>query len=158
MTLTEAKHIIEELRGRFDAPFSSSDKSAIEELYNEVLGKTFKPTSCQNCYHDALLEVYNYIKKNNRMAEKSNYRLKAGAIINCPNFNKGKVYCNDNLTDEVASAFLAKYPEQEVLFQKIPEQTPQSKGKKGSKQTPQSNGNDIKDSDDGDAKKGEGAE
>lgn len=158
MTLTEAKQIIGELRGRFDAPFSSSDKSVIGELYNEVLGKTFKPTSCQNCYHDALLEVYNYIKKNNRMAEKSNYRLKAGAIINCPNFNKGKVYCNDNLTDEVASAFLAEYPEQEVLFQKIPEQPQQNKGKKGGKQPQQNKGNDIKDSDDAVAKKGDETE
>ena len=161
MTLTEAKKCIEELKGRFDAPFNSSDKSTIEELYYEVLGKTFKPTSCQNCYHDAVLEVYHYIKVNNRMAEKSNYRLKAGAIIHCPNFNKGKVYCNDNLTDEVASAYLEAYPEQDVLFQKIPEQAPQNNGKKpkkGSKQPPQNNGNDINDSADGDAQKGDSTE
>ena len=38
MGLDEAKAVIKELRGRFDAPFSSADKSTIESLYYEVLG------------------------------------------------------------------------------------------------------------------------
>ena len=56
------------------------------------------------------------------MAEKSNYRLRAGVIINCPNFRGGKIYTNDNLTDKVASEFLKMFPEQDVLFQKLPPQ------------------------------------
>ena len=64
MTLDEVKKIIEKLRGRFDSPYSTSDKSSIEGLYYEVLGKTFRPTSCQQCYHDAVIEIYCYIKKN----------------------------------------------------------------------------------------------
>lgn len=120
MTVEEAYTKIEELKGRYDSPFSNSDKESIEELYYEVLGKTFVPTSCQQCFHDALIEVYVYLKKNGKMAEKCNYRLKAGAIICCPNFNNGEVYSNDNLTDKVASEYLEQYPEQVELFQQLP--------------------------------------
>lgn len=121
MTKSEANKIIEELRGRFDAPFSSADKDMIEKLYSEVLGKNFVPTSCQQCYHDALIECYLWLKSGKKMAEKMNYRLKAGAIINCPAFQGGKIYTNDNLSDKVAADFLAKYPQQVDLFQKLPD-------------------------------------
>ena len=120
MELAEVKKTIEDLKGRFDTPFSSSDKSTIENLYYEVIGKTFVPTSCQQCYHDGLIEIYHYIKKNGKMAEKLNYRLKAGAIINCPAFMSGKVFSNDNLTDDVAEKFLKQFPDNVELFQKIP--------------------------------------
>lgn len=120
MTIEEARKSIQELRERFDAPFSSSDKTLIEALYYEVLGKTFHPTSCQTCYHDAVIEIYLRIKNYGKMAKKSNYRLKAGAIINCPIFENGKVYSNDNLTDEVAKSYLAKFPKNSYLFQVIP--------------------------------------
>lgn len=169
MTLDEVKKIIEKLRGRFDSPYSTSDKSTIESLYYEVLGKTFRPTSCQQCYHDAVIEIYCYIKKNNSMAEKSNYRLRAGVIINCPNFRGGKIYTNDNLTDKVASEFLKMFPEQEVLFQKLPPQkpkTPKDGGKvdeiydsENPEETPESDKDGNTDGSDGDgAKEGDQAE
>lgn len=119
MELSEAKSLVNELKGRFDSPFNSTDKETIEKLYLAVCGKKFRPTSCQNCYHDALLEVINYIKHHTTMAEKSNFRLKAGAIIHNPTFENGKVFTNDNLTDAVAKAYLNKYPGQMVLFQKV---------------------------------------
>lgn len=121
MELAEVKKIIEELRGRFNAPFGSTDKSTIENLYYEILGKDFVPTSCQQCYHDGLIEIYHYIKKYGKMAEKLNYRLKAGAIINCPVFMDGKVFTNDNLTDEIAENYLKEFPNNVDLFQKVPE-------------------------------------
>ena len=136
MKLAEAKKIIAELKGRFDAPFGSSDKSTIENLYYEVTGKSFISTSCQQCYHDGLLEIYYHIKKYGKMAEKSNYRLRAGAIINCPTFMGGKVFSNDNLTDKVAQSYLEQFPDNVDLFQKIPESNPDSgdgKGKGGKK-------------------------
>lgn len=127
MTKKEALISIEELKGRFDAPFSSEDKNLIERLYSSVLGKNFVPTSCQQCYHDALIEVNTWIKKGNKMAEKMNYRLKAGAIINCPNFQNGKIYTNDNLTDKIASDYLGKFPSGTDLFQKVPDVVDNSK-------------------------------
>jgi len=121
MELSEAKALINELKGRFDSPFNSTDKESIEKLYLEVCGKVFIPTSCQNCYHDALLEVINYLKNHKTMAEKSNFRLKAGAIIHSTAFMNGQVFTNENLTDEVAKGYLNKYPAQMVLFSKVPE-------------------------------------
>ena len=120
MSFEEAKIKAERLRGRFDAPFSFSDKKEIEVMYWEVLGKRLSPTNCQQCYHDALIEIYLYLKNNNKMKEKSNYRLRAGFIINTPAFNNGKVYSNANLTDEVAESYLAKYPEQVKMFEVLP--------------------------------------
>lgn len=120
MKVEDAKTIVEELKGRFEAPFSSSDKAHIVRLYWEVLGKEFKPTSCQQCYHDALIEVYLYLKKYNKMKEKCNYRMRAGFIISCPRFANGKIYTNDNLTDEVAEEYLAQFPKNVEMFQQLP--------------------------------------
>lgn len=120
MNVEEAKAIVQELKGRFDAAFSSSDKERIEMLYWEVLGKEFKPTSCQQCYHDALIEIYLYLKKYNKMKEKSKYRMRAGFIINCPAFDGGKIYTNDNLTDDVAERYLAQFPQNVEMFQELP--------------------------------------
>lgn len=133
MELAEVNKIIEDLKGRFDAPFSSSDKSTIENLYYEVIGRTFVPTSCQQCYHDGLIEIYNFLKKHGKMAEKSNYRLKAGAIINCPSFMDGKVFSNDNLTDEVAQEYIKQFPEGIDLFQRVPPKGSSGAGKDGRK-------------------------
>jgi hypothetical protein len=120
MTVEDAKTIVKELKGRFDAPFSSSDKAHIVRLYWEVLGKEFKPTSCQQCYHDALIEVYLYLKKYNKMKDKCNYRMRAGFIISCPRFANGKIYTNDNLTDDVAEEYLAQFPKNVEMFQQLP--------------------------------------
>ena len=93
----------------------------VSELYTEVTGKDFQPTTCQQCYHDALIEVYIYLKNNKTMAKKCNYRMRAGFIISCPDFHNGKIFTNDNLTDAVAKEYLQKYPKQETMFQKMPE-------------------------------------
>lgn len=123
MERKEAVKDVRELREREDffAPFNAADKMRIEKLYKAVLGKDFIPTSCQNCYHDAVIEIYVHLKKNGVMAEKCNYRLKAGAIINSPSFKQGKIFTNENLTDTVAAAFLKQFPKQAFLFQKMPD-------------------------------------
>lgn len=137
----EREEAIKEVRGLrerkdFFAPFNASEKSEIEILYKAVLGKDFRPTSCQNCYHDAVIEIYSYLKNNGAMAEKCNYRLKAGAIINSPSFQGGRIFTNDNLTDAVAAAFLKEFPKQQFLFQKVPTKAKVSgKGAKATKAT-----------------------
>lgn len=117
MTIDAAIMLVDELRGRFDAPFNQADKDAIERTYKAVIGRTFVQTSCQQCYHDAVLEIYHHIKKYGKMAEVKKYSLKAGAIINCPNFQGGKVFSNENLTDDMAAEYLKKYPDQVGLFE-----------------------------------------
>lgn len=133
--------LVDELRGRFDAPFNQADKDAIERTYKAVIGRTFVQTSCQQCYHDAVVEIYHHIKKYGKMAEVKKYNLKAGAIINCPNFQKGKVFSNENLTDEIAAEYLKEYPDQVGLFEtyenpeenETPDEDDTAKGNKGKK-------------------------
>ena len=42
---------------------SSSDKSDIELMFHEVLGRTFTKTSCGDCYRDAVIENVFVLKK-----------------------------------------------------------------------------------------------
>lgn len=118
MTVEEAKGLIYDLGGRFASPYNQSDKRTIEHLYEEVLGKVFRPTSCQNCYHDAVVEIYHHLTHFNTMAQQRRFLLKAGAIINSPKFDKGKIYSNANMTDDIAERYLDMFPEQIHLFQR----------------------------------------
>ena len=120
MTYEEATAKVGELKARFDSPFDSTDKAVIETLYNEVTRKRFVPTTCQQCYHDALIEIYLKLKKEKAMPKTCNYAMKAGFIISCPDFYNGKIFTNENLTDKVAHEYLTKYPHMESYFQKIP--------------------------------------
>lgn len=120
MTYKEATAKVEELKARFDSPFDATDKAVIETLYFEVTRKRLVPTTCQQCYHDALIEIYLKLKKEKAMPKTCNYALKAGFIISCPDFYHGKIFTNENLTDKVAHKYLTKYPHMESYFQKIP--------------------------------------
>lgn len=119
MTIDEAIREIAELRGRINSGLSSMEKAKIVRLYGEVLGKTFKPTTCRDCYRDACIEMELYLRKNGAMKEKSRYVLLNGVIIR--EFGTGKVYSNANLTDKVAEAWLRKYPQQIKMFAAYPE-------------------------------------
>jgi hypothetical protein len=120
MTYKEATAKVGELKERFDSPFGATDKAVIETLYFEVTRKRFVPTTCQQCYHDALIEIYLKLKKEKAMPKTCNYAMKAGFIISCPDFYHGKIFTNENLTDKVAHEYLTKYPHMESYFQKIP--------------------------------------
>ena len=120
MTYEEATAKVGELKARFDSPFDATDKAVIETLYFEVTRKRFVPTTCQQCYHDALIEIYLKLKKEKAMPKQCNYVMKAGFIISCPDFYNGKIFTNENLTDKVAHEYLMKYPQMEKYFQKIP--------------------------------------
>lgn len=120
MTYKEATAKVVELKARFDSPFDATDKAVIETLYFEVTRKRFVPTTCQQCYHDALIEIYLKLKKEKAMPKQCNYVMKAGFIISCPDFYNGKIFTNENLTDKVAHEYLTKYPQMEKYFQKIP--------------------------------------
>lgn len=105
--------------GRASA-FSSSEKMEIERLYVDVLDSKFVRTSCNDCYRDAVYEMYSYLKKNGRMKEKSVYKLKNGALLQME-FGSGEFYTNATLTDEVAERYLKKYPERINLFAIYPD-------------------------------------
>ena len=121
MLLEEAKRMLADVRTRFDGAFSPADKDTIARLYAAVLGRPFRATSCQRCYHDAVIEVTLYLKRHNRMAQEKNYIMRNGFIIACPTFHDGKIYTNENLTDEIAAEYLERFPDRAKFFAKIPE-------------------------------------
>lgn len=128
MNIEDAMTHVEDLRGRMNA-LSSSDKTMIAELYEQVLGKTFRKTSCNDCYRDAVILVYTHLKKHGTMVSQLQYRLRAGYLINSPLFHGGKVYSNANLTDEVAEEYLRMFPHKAVFFDRIPDPNQQPKTK-----------------------------
>lgn len=145
MTYKEATAKVEELKARFESPFDATDKAVIETLYFAVTRKRFVPTTCQQCYHDALIEIYLKLKKEKAMPKTCNYAMKAGFIISCPDFYHGKIFTNENLTDKVAHEYLTKYPQMESYFQKIPSnELIENKQPEGSdsKQQPEGSGAD----------------
>lgn len=118
MTYDECLAKAEGLKARFNRSFTTSDKADIVQMYSEVLGKTFRPTTCQQCYHDALIEIYLCLKKNRSMKKSCRYKLRAGFIISCPTFREGQIFSNANLTDEVAEEYLALFPKRADMFEK----------------------------------------
>lgn len=117
MRVSEVVSKLKELGDK--VPLSSSDKSAIEAMYCNVLGRAFVRTSCNDCYHDAVIEMYSYLKKYGKMKEKSSYALKNGVLLQM-SFGSGEMYTNDNLTDEAAEKYLAKNPKGISLFAVTP--------------------------------------
>jgi len=119
MTYEEATAKVGELKARFDSPFDATDKAVIETLYFEVTRKRFVSTTCQQCYHDALIEIYLKLKKEKAMPKQCNYAMKAGFIISCPDFYHGKIFTNENLTDKVAHEYLTKYRPSTAQVEKL---------------------------------------
>lgn len=121
MTYEEALRETEQLKAHLQGAFSVNEKERIHALYSAVLRKTLKVTSCQRCYHDALIEIILYLRKEGKMKEETQYGLRAGFIIHSSLFHNGKIYTNDNLTDEVAEEYLAMFPDKRPMFSRIPE-------------------------------------
>lgn len=108
---------LEELRGT--SFLSDSDKSEIEVWYREILGKNFVKSSCNDCYQDAVIEMYLYLKSNGKMKEKCSYTLKNGVLLQTE-FGGKDMYTNANLTDKVAEEYLAKHPKGIMFFAGMP--------------------------------------
>jgi len=122
MTYEEALTIVEELRGRINAPFSLEDKQTIARLYPEITGKTFRKTACKRCYQDAVIEMAVKLRKEQKMREKCDYHMRAGFIIRCGDFDNGQIYTNANLTNDVAKRYLERFPNKRNMFDRIPEE------------------------------------
>lgn len=50
------------------------------------------------------------------MAERGRWSMRAGYIIRTPDFENGKIYTNDNLTDDVAERYMTQYPSKREMF------------------------------------------
>ena len=105
------------MRGRFDAGFSSSDRLFINDMSVVVLSKCVRNSSCSDCYRDAFLEIYHKLKMLGTMPKEKKFVLRAGVLLH---FN-GKMYVNENLTDDIAVAAISDNVGRKDLFQKFPD-------------------------------------
>lgn len=112
---------------------SPDDKVTIATMYPIVLGKPFHRTKCNDCYRDAVIEMYLQLTKHGTMIGELQYRLRAGIIIHSPLFYGGKVFSNANLTDDIAREYLAMFPNKRSIFDSIPTQNEEPKPKKVAK-------------------------
>lgn len=106
------------MESRYNDGFSSLDRSYLDSLYYDLFGREITNKGCGDCYRDAYMEICIKLKKTKAMPKKSDFVLKAGAIITF--FGEAKCYSNANLTDEAALRFLALNPNNEKLFESLP--------------------------------------
>ena len=128
--------------GESSAPLTANDKDEIESLYTQVLDKKFVRTSCNDCYHDAIIEMICYIKKHGKMKEKCAYKLKNGVLLQME-FGSSDFYVNETLTDEIAEQYLAKYPDNILFFAEYPDDWKERAAKKVEKKKKKSKGEAV---------------
>lgn len=108
---------LEEMRSRYKSGFSHSDRQYIEQLHMRLFGEGVKNLTCGDCYRDAYIENYTYLKKMGKVPEKKNFILKAGALLRVPFTSMTFV---NPINDEDAIAALAAEPKLIVKFAEFP--------------------------------------
>lgn len=119
MTYEETIQCLTEMGSRYNDGFSSPDRSYLDSLYFTLFGRSIPNKNCSDCYRDAYMEIKIKLNKTKAMPKKSDFVLKAGAIITF--FGEPVCYSNANITDEAALRFLAMNPRNESLFESLPE-------------------------------------
>lgn len=85
---------------------SASDKTFVKKEYIKAIGKEFKVSSgCQNCWHDAIIEILVSLKENKIF-------MAAGFVFEF----EGKIYNRHNITDQIATKFIAEFPDKQIYF------------------------------------------
>lgn len=106
------------MESRYRDGFSSLDRSFLDSLYFELYGKIITNTGCSNCYRDAYIEICTKLKREKKMPKKSDFQLKAGAVITF--FGSSKAYTNANLTNEIAIRYLSLNHDNTKMFSFLP--------------------------------------
>lgn len=117
MTYEEIMSTLADMKNRFDAGFSSTDRTFIEKQYKEILNKRITNLSCGNCYRDAFVEIYAHLKKAGKL-EIRNYRLKSGHYLH--KFSSSEFFFNP-ISDEIAERCLKENPNLISEFSQYPE-------------------------------------
>ena len=131
MTHEEAIQLFNSLSGVRDASLIPDEvKNDIRRLYKHVTGEPLRRCNCPDVYNDALIIISLKIKALKTMSEQK-YKLKRGVVIQLPDTTD--VYTHVNITDEVAKAYLEKYPQKSSLFEAIPKE--EERGEQGENET-----------------------
>lgn len=94
---------------------SYPQKNRVQELTRLILNAEVRQCNCTDRFLDALFMCRKQLKTYGIM-KPCNYKLKNNVVLQ---FQNG-VYTNANLTDEVAEAYLAKYPNTTYFAEKKP--------------------------------------
>ena len=94
---------------------SYPQKSRVQELTRLILHAEVRQCNCTDRFLDALFMCRKQLKTYGIM-KPCNYKLKNNVVLQFQN----NVYTNANLTDEVAEAYLAKYPNTTYFAEKKP--------------------------------------
>lgn len=122
MTHSEALQLLNSLSGvEANAPIPDDVKETIKRLYRYATGDRLKQCNCPDMYHDALLVIRLKFRK---MEKSQKYILKRGVVIQTA--DSSEVYTRDNITDEVAKAYLEKFPNKVSVFESVPEEVEQA--------------------------------
>lgn len=123
MDYSEALALLNTLRGYQEKGSLAMFKSELDALYFDICGKHLPNCKCKNSMDDALIEIYVKLKdpQIKDIMNKTAKLVKGVVLLHVPNHD-GKVYNNNNLTDEVALAFLAQHPERKDWFEVLPEE------------------------------------
>ena len=94
---------------------SYPQKSRVQELTRLILHAEVRQCNCTDRFLDALFMCRKQLKTYGIM-KPCNYKLKNNVVLQFQN----NVYTNANLTDEVAEAYLSKYPNTTYFAEKKP--------------------------------------
>lgn len=102
--------------GADDSILSQEQKDWITSLHLEEFGQAVRECSCKNRYCDAVTVLYLRLRKTRKMEKEKKYSLNRGELIWYDNV----AYTCDNLTDEVAEAYLKVHPDAVRRFERVP--------------------------------------
>lgn len=119
MDYNEIIKTLQEMESRFADGFSNLDRAFLDKMYYELFGKEITNRGCSDCYRDAYLEIMVKLRKEKAMPKKSDYKLKAGAVIQF--FGESRAYTSANLTNEVAERYLSLNPGNANMFAELPD-------------------------------------
>ena len=108
------------LRGVGEGRCLATFTQDVDALYFALLGKHLPKCSCKDKEHDALIEIYLYLKKPEiKDIMSKTAKLRHGIVLYHVPGHEG-VFINTNLTDEVARAYLAARPDKAHYFEVLP--------------------------------------
>ena len=119
MGYNEIIKTLQEMESRYADGFSTLDRAFLDKVYYDLFGREITNRGCSDCYRDAYMEIKIKLKKYKAMPKKSDYKLKAGAVISF--FGQSQAYTSANLTNEVAEKYLAMNPANANLFAELPD-------------------------------------
>lgn len=103
--------------GGDDSVYNQEDRDIIEAIHLEETGMKVRECGCKDRYTDAVIVLFQKLKRLQTMAKDQKYLLRPGVII----WIGTEAYSRHNLTDKVAKAYLKANPDAKKKFERVPE-------------------------------------